>query len=311
MPLTRAQAQVLLNVGEMQLYDDSRINGLRKLDAKGLQKRVERARRSRDRARDLVQRQKLATRDRTGSKRGQTGLANQRSKQKAEVLGDILKRFEDALKADSKAAKVAAGKPASKKTTTAASKKSSSRGAGRAALRRIAESAAPVAGARSSVTKRAVAGKKAAGSTATKKVTKKAAKVAAAEAPETKVVKKAVKKTARPKTAIKKTSIKKTAGKKADTAKASPARQQQKALRATQNLLKEKTARARAEQPWQALDSTTPTVIPAAGYQSSSAARKSLKLHEAETRMAPIHGSISTRDRRNQGKRDRRGGGED
>lgn len=82
-------------------------------------------------------------------------------------------------------------------------------------------------------------------------------------------------------------------------------------MRATKALLKQKTVRDRAEQPWQELDSSTPGEVPAAGYQSSSAARKSRKLHEAETRMAPIHGSISTRDRRNQGKRDKRGGGEE
>lgn len=310
MPLTRAQAQVLLNVGEMQLYDESRINGLRKLDAKGLQKRVERARNSRDRARDLVQRQKLATRDRTGSKRGQTGLANQRSKQKAEVLADILKRFEDALKTANKVAKAAASQPATqktatRKTTTVAGKKASSRGAIRVALRRSAESAAPAATTRGSVTRKAAAGTKAADSTAAKKVTRKAAKAVAADVPAKKVAKKTAQK------AVKKTATKKTVAKKADAATVSPARQQQKALRATKTLLKEKNARDRAEQPWQALGGTTPAEVPAPGYQSSSAARKSLKLHEAETRMAPIHGSISTRDRRNQGKRDRRGGGEE
>ena len=86
MNITRSQAQALLSVAEMQLYDDSRVNGLRKLDGPALQKRVERARRSRDRARDLVKRNKLALRDSTGSKRGRAGDANQRSKDKAELL---------------------------------------------------------------------------------------------------------------------------------------------------------------------------------------------------------------------------------
>src|SRR5690606_40997143 len=34
MPITRAQATQLLNQGETALYDDSRINGLRQLDAR-------------------------------------------------------------------------------------------------------------------------------------------------------------------------------------------------------------------------------------------------------------------------------------
>ena len=94
MPITRAKATSLLNQREMALYDDSRINALRQLDGKGLQSRISRARSARDRARDLVQRQKLSTREATGSKRGNSGMANQRSKDKAELLSDILSRFE-------------------------------------------------------------------------------------------------------------------------------------------------------------------------------------------------------------------------
>ena len=73
MPITRHQAQALLNAGEMELYDESRSNPLRKLDAAALEKRIARARRARDRARDLTQRQKLASRAATGSKRGTSG----------------------------------------------------------------------------------------------------------------------------------------------------------------------------------------------------------------------------------------------
>lgn len=94
MPITRAKAVSLLNQREMALYDDSRINALRHLDGKDLQSRIGRARTARDRARDLVQRQKLSTREATGSKRGTSGMANQRSKDKAELLADILTRFE-------------------------------------------------------------------------------------------------------------------------------------------------------------------------------------------------------------------------
>ncbi len=41
MPITRAQATQLLNQGEMALYDDSRINGLRQLDARALGARID------------------------------------------------------------------------------------------------------------------------------------------------------------------------------------------------------------------------------------------------------------------------------
>lgn len=98
MPFTRVQAEALLNQGEMALFDGSRLNSLRKLHASELGKRIERARKARDRARDLLKRQTLASRDRTGSKRGASGNANARSKRKAALLDDILKRFEGQLK---------------------------------------------------------------------------------------------------------------------------------------------------------------------------------------------------------------------
>lgn len=96
---TRAKAEQLLNAAEMNLFGDSRVNALRKFSASQLDQRVTRARAARDRARDLLQRQRVAQRDATGSKRGASGTANQqRSKDKAALLADILKRFEGQLK---------------------------------------------------------------------------------------------------------------------------------------------------------------------------------------------------------------------
>lgn len=97
MPITRAKATTLLNQREMALFDDSRANALRQLDEKALSTRITRARAGRDRARDLVQRQTLSSRDATGSKRGNSGNANARSADKAELMADILTRFEGQL----------------------------------------------------------------------------------------------------------------------------------------------------------------------------------------------------------------------
>ena len=97
MPITRAKATTLLNQREMALFDDSRANALRQLDEKALSTRITRARAGRDRARDLVQRQTLSSRDATGSKRGNSGNANARSADKAELMADILARFEGQL----------------------------------------------------------------------------------------------------------------------------------------------------------------------------------------------------------------------
>src|SRR5690606_33194521 len=59
MAFTRAQATALLNKSEMTLFDDSRANALRDLDRAALAGRVERTRAARDRARDLLKRQRL------------------------------------------------------------------------------------------------------------------------------------------------------------------------------------------------------------------------------------------------------------
>ena len=68
MLITRDKANRLLTQPEMGLFGDSRNPALRGLSEKALVSRVERTRKLRDKSRDLLQRQKLKTRDRTGSK---------------------------------------------------------------------------------------------------------------------------------------------------------------------------------------------------------------------------------------------------
>lgn len=134
MQITRAKAVVLLNKGEMQLYDDSRHNPIRKFSVSQLESRITRARGVRDRARDLVRRQKLSSRQQTGSKRGTSGNANQRSKDKVEILADILKRFEtrlgDAKKEAKASEKESAASPRARKAAVkkAAAKKTARKG---------------------------------------------------------------------------------------------------------------------------------------------------------------------------------------
>ncbi|TWI04550.1 hypothetical protein IP90_00683 [Luteimonas cucumeris] len=265
MAMTRTQAQNLLNQAEMSLYTDSRINGLRGLTATELARRVERTRKARDRARDLLQRQRLASRERTGSKRGASGQANQRSKAKATLLADILKRFETQLKLVQKQEKSAArtaGKRAAKKASGTAATK---------ATRKAAASKATPAKRARKATKPASAG------TATSKPAKASVK-SARKAP--------------------------TGGtRKRATKKITP----EQALANTRKLLEAKKEQDHQAKPWQTLDPEREHV-PEAGFQSPQAAAKAQELHAGESRMASIQGSISTTDRRNQGKRDSRGG---
>src|SRR5690606_13782540 len=77
-----------------------------------------------------------------------------------------------------------------------------------------------------------------------------------------------------------------------------------KALANTRKLLEQKQEQAREAPPWQALD--VPHGSPQPGFQSEQARLKAGELHEAEARLDAIHGSASTVDRHNQGKRDQR-----
>jgi hypothetical protein len=70
-------------------------------------------------------------------------------------------------------------------------------------------------------------------------------------------------------------------------------------------LLEAKQAQARQVPAWQALDPHHGTVPPS-GFQSDEARIQAGHLHEAESRLEGIQGSISTHDRHNQGKRDQR-----
>lgn len=94
-------------------------------------------------------------------------------------------------------------------------------------------------------------------------------------------------------------------GPAAEPAKISP----EQALANTRALLEAKKQHDREPQAWHALDREQ-SHTPQPGPQSPEAAAKAEELHQAESRLQAIQGSISTRDRHNQGKRDSRDSGE-
>ncbi|MEN1971975.1 hypothetical protein WCE34_06450 [Luteimonas sp. MJ204] len=260
MAFTRAQATELLNKAEMRLYDDSRANALRGLDRAALAGRATRARASRDRARDMLKRQRVAARKRGDSKATGPGGVAARTARKEELLAEILGRFIEARRT---APEVVAKKATAKKATA----------------------------------KKATAKKAAVKKAAVKKATAK--KAPAKKAPAKKAP---AKKATAKKATAKKATAKKATAKKATVKKVSPER----ALANTRKLLEAKNQRDRSPQPWQSLDPVADHV-PQPGYQSPQAASKAHDLHAGESRMASIHGSMSTTDRHNQGKRDGRG----
>lgn len=328
MAVTRAKATALLNATEMGLYDDSRANALRGHSEAQLARFVTRARTARDRARDLEKRQRLASRTSTGSKSGRSGRANVRTGEKAELLADILKRFESQHRDAAKAAKAAARTSAKAGGTTSATSRKAAAATKTAKAAKTKTAKATKTGARQSA-KATTAGKAAraqGGDTAKAGATK----TRAAKAGRTVAAADGGKKVTRPRKtgadgtgatvassrravspkptgtakASKSTAAKKT-GAKRDASATKRRISPRKALENTRALLARQEEEAAQPKHWDGLGGDG-TAQSAPGFQSPQARSKALRLHAAETRQAPINGSISTRDRKNQGKRDHR-----
>lgn len=117
MAYNRTQVRNLLSAAEFELFEASLAGSLKALTGPRLRNKIGRARAMRDKYQDLLRRQKIATRGRTGSKLGNTGVANQRTEQKMAVLTEVLRRFEKrALQLD------AAQVRATRKTAAAAAR---------------------------------------------------------------------------------------------------------------------------------------------------------------------------------------------
>jgi len=132
MPYNRATAKSLLTSAELVLFDAGRRDAIAKFDQRTLNAKISRTRKLRDKYRDLYRRQRLATRERTGAKRGPGGATNLRTKDKEGLFGELLARFEAQLAkvvmADRRAAERAArGQEAAAKAARVAGKGPASR----------------------------------------------------------------------------------------------------------------------------------------------------------------------------------------
>ena len=286
---TKAQASKLLNASEMKLYEESRVNALRAFSASQLDRRIERTRALRDKARDQLQRQRLAQRERTGSKRGTSGSDNQqRSKDKVAIIADILKRFEGQLKIarkNEKAGIVPKGAPERRVTRKAAVSKKKAPDKDFTASRmrasnRIEEEAAQTMKARKTARK----------ATAKKSASKASEKKTAAPA----------KKSA----AKKKSATTKTAAKKPRAAKATGKVTKQPAMRPQDQLPGGDTSGKRTRS-MQALNNVSENVH--GGFADARSHNTAQQRKFQDALVTPIHAHISSRGRRNQGKRDQRG----
>lgn len=91
---TLTQARPLLTVAELELFDQSRTGPIKNVTLARLRTKVTRARALRDKYRDLYRRQTAATRTAPAAKRAATGGDNERTQRKAQVMEEVLGRFQ-------------------------------------------------------------------------------------------------------------------------------------------------------------------------------------------------------------------------
>lgn len=97
MPAPRCAEKDLLNADEMTLFALSQdAAALAQRTPAQLREKIARARNLRDRARDLYRRQVGRTRAVTGTKGGFSGMANERTRQKGQVLHGVVERLTEA-----------------------------------------------------------------------------------------------------------------------------------------------------------------------------------------------------------------------
>jgi hypothetical protein len=111
MAYNRHHARSLCTASEFQLFSASLSDAIGALTPAQLKAKIDRARRLRDKYRDLHRRQRLAARARTGSKKGSA----ERTKSKAQLFDEALRRFTEQARAKAAADKRAAARAKKKK----------------------------------------------------------------------------------------------------------------------------------------------------------------------------------------------------
>jgi hypothetical protein len=94
MAFNRNHARPLCTDAEYKLFSASLAEQIGELTPAQLGNKIQRARRLRDKYRDLYKRQRLANRARTGTKKGDRAASNMRTADKAKLFDETLARFE-------------------------------------------------------------------------------------------------------------------------------------------------------------------------------------------------------------------------
>ncbi|WP_194775672.1 hypothetical protein [Pararhodonellum marinum] len=97
MAYNRSHARQICNAAELEMFNASLTENVRKLDEKTLKSNIKRTREMRNKNQDLLRRQSLQIAADTGNKRGNSLNANNRTEQKVKLLQEVLDRFEKQL----------------------------------------------------------------------------------------------------------------------------------------------------------------------------------------------------------------------
>lgn len=114
MAFNRNVAAKLCTAAELELFLASTAQNIGEIAPARLRSKIQRSRRLRDKYQDLLRRQRISTRERTGAKGGRQETANFRTEQKAKLFAEVLSRFEKRLDQIEKAQKRAAEREAAK-----------------------------------------------------------------------------------------------------------------------------------------------------------------------------------------------------
>lgn len=142
MAWNRIQAARLLSDKEMALFEGSLNDSAPQMSDKELQAHIRRIRTQRDKYQDLLRRQRVSTRDRTGAKSGRSGVANARTDQKVQVFSEALERLEKQQSRRERSADREAARPQARQHAAAqrsAGSKSGGRGTVRSAVKAALE----------------------------------------------------------------------------------------------------------------------------------------------------------------------------
>ena len=147
MAYTLTQARPLLNAAELELFSQSRAEPIKALTPKSLAGKVTRARTLRDKYRDLYRRQTVALRGEAPAGRSANATDNERTQRKADILQEVLERFEARttllLERSEREAARSAQKVAADKTAASTTRAQTAEPAAKKAVRNPRSTAAP------------------------------------------------------------------------------------------------------------------------------------------------------------------------